>query len=130
MPINPKQAEVLLQQLQVLVVDDSSFMRAIVRNLLNNIGVKSVIEAGDGIAALEKIREETPDVVILDWEMPLLNGPELVRIVRSPGGRPGSAPISMVLPRNGGSTADLSRASTQRNASGNMPAGRMRYGAR
>jgi len=84
-PINPKQAEVLLQQLQVLVVDDSSFMRAIVRNLLNNIGVKSVIEAGDGIAALEKIREETPDVVILDWEMPLLNGPELVRIVRSPG---------------------------------------------
>ena len=60
-------------------------MRTIVRSLLNNIGVKRVIEAGDGIAALEKIREDTPDVVILDWEMPLLNGPELVRIVRSPG---------------------------------------------
>ena len=85
MPINPKQAEVLLQQLHVLVVDDNPFMRTIVRGLLNNIGVKSVIEAGDGIAALDKIREETPNVVILDWEMPLLNGPELVRIVRSPG---------------------------------------------
>ncbi|HTT49366.1 MAG TPA: response regulator [Pseudolabrys sp.] len=80
-----KQAEVLIQQLHILLVDDSPFMRTIVRGLLNNIGVKSVIEAGDGIAALEKIREDTPDVIILDWEMPLLNGPELVRIVRSPG---------------------------------------------
>jgi CheY-like chemotaxis protein len=85
MPINPKQAEALVQQLRVLVVDDNAFMRAIVRRLLSNIGVKRIIEARDGIAALEKMREETPDVVILDWEMPLLNGPELVRIVRSPG---------------------------------------------
>ncbi len=42
-------------------------------------------EAVDGISALEKIREEAPDVILLDWEMPLLNGAELVRIVRSPG---------------------------------------------
>jgi CheY-like chemotaxis protein len=85
MAINLKHAELLLQQLHVLVVDDSPFMRTIVRNLLGNIGVKSVTEAGDGIAALEKIREGVPDVIILDWEMPLLNGPEMVRIVRSPG---------------------------------------------
>jgi CheY-like chemotaxis protein len=85
MPINPKQAEVILQQLRVLLVDDNAFMRTIVRGLLNNIGVKIVSEATDGIAALEMIRESPPDVVILDWEMPLLNGPELVRIVRSPG---------------------------------------------
>jgi two-component system chemotaxis response regulator CheY len=85
MALQFKHAEVVVQQLRVLLVDDSPFMRAIVRGLLNNIGVKSVREAGDGIAALEKIREETPDVVVLDWEMPLLNGPELVRIVRSPG---------------------------------------------
>ena len=85
MPINPKQAEVILQQLRVLLVDDNAFMRTIVRALLNNIGVKIVSEATDGIAALDMIRESPPDVVILDWEMPLLNGPELVRIVRSPG---------------------------------------------
>ena len=85
MPINPKQAEVILQQLRVLLVDDNAFMRTIVRGLLNNIGVKIVTEATDGIAALEMIRESPPDVVILDWEMPLLNGSELVRIVRSPG---------------------------------------------
>ncbi len=97
MPISPKHTDVLFQQLKVLVVDDSSFMRAIVRSLLNNIGVKSLIEASDGITALDKIREETPDIVILDWEMPLLNGPELVRIVRSPGVFPApDVPIIML----------------------------------
>ena len=84
MPINVKQAEVLIHKLRVLVVDDNQFMRTVVRNLLGQIGVKNIIEAGDGIVALEKIREGHPDIVILDWEMPLLNGPELVRIVRSP----------------------------------------------
>ena len=83
--MNAKHVEVLIQQLGVLVVDDNLFMRKVVRNLLNNIGVKKTFEAGDGIAALEMIRTVNPDVVILDWEMPLLNGPELVRIVRSPG---------------------------------------------
>jgi two-component system, chemotaxis family, chemotaxis protein CheY len=85
MAITQKHAEALIQQLHVLLVDDSQYMRAIVRTLLNNIGVKRVSEAADGIAALDRIREDTPDVIVLDWEMPLLNGPELVRIVRSPG---------------------------------------------
>ncbi|HZL39782.1 MAG TPA: response regulator [Pseudolabrys sp.] len=84
MALNRKHAEAMLQQLQVLVVDDSPFMRTIVRNLLGTIGAKSITEAGDGIAALEKIRETVPDIIILDWEMPLLNGPEMVRIIRSP----------------------------------------------
>ena len=83
--INGKHIEVLLQQLGVLVVDDNAFMRKMVRSLLTNIGIKKVYEAGDGIAGLEMIRSVSPDVVILDWEMPLLNGPEFVRIVRSPG---------------------------------------------
>ena len=42
-------------------------------------------EASDGIAGLDAIRTVVPDVVILDWELPLLNGAEFVRIVRSPG---------------------------------------------
>jgi CheY-like chemotaxis protein len=85
MSISAKQAEVLIQQLGVLVIDDNQFMRKLVRNLLHNIGVKSVFDAADGIAGLEMIRNAAPDVVVLDWEMPLLNGAELVRIVRSPG---------------------------------------------
>jgi CheY-like chemotaxis protein len=85
MSISAKQAEVLIQQLGVLVIDDNQFMRKLVRNLLHNIGVKNVFDAADGIAGLEMIRNAAPDVVVLDWEMPLLNGAELVRIVRSPG---------------------------------------------
>jgi two-component system chemotaxis response regulator CheY len=77
--------ETIIKGLGVLVVDDSQFMRKIVRNLLLNVGVKEVYEAGDGIAGLEAIRTIGPDIVILDWELPLLNGAELVRIVRSPG---------------------------------------------
>ena len=85
MSISAKQAEILIQQLGVLVVDDNPYMRTVVRNLLHNIGVKKIFDAADGIAALEMIRHAAPDVVVLDWEMPLLNGAELVRIVRSPG---------------------------------------------
>jgi CheY-like chemotaxis protein len=85
MRVNTKQAEYLIQQLRVLLVEDNPFMRNLVRNMLGNIGVKRVYEAADGIAGLEMIRSVVPDVMVLDWEMPLLNGPELVRIVRSPG---------------------------------------------
>ena len=74
-----------IQALCVLVVDDNQYMRKMIRNLLVNCGVKDIYEAGDGINALETIRTVGPDVVLLDWEMPLLSGAELVRIVRSPG---------------------------------------------
>ncbi len=80
-----KNVEHVIQSLCVLVVDDNQYMRKMVRNLLVNCGIKDIYEAADGIAALDMIRTMAPDVVVLDWEMPLLSGPELVRIVRSPG---------------------------------------------
>jgi len=83
--IPARYVEFQIHQLIVLVVDDNAFMRKMVRSLLTNIGVRKVYEASDGIAGLEVIRSASPDIVILDWEMPLLNGPEFVRIVRSPG---------------------------------------------
>jgi len=80
-----KQIENAIQSLCVLVVDDNQYMRKMIRNLLVNCGIKDIYEASDGIAALDIIRTVAPDVVVLDWEMPLLSGAELVRIVRSPG---------------------------------------------
>ncbi len=80
-----KQIENIIQSVCVLVVDDNQYMRKMIRNLLVNCGIKDIYEAADGIAALDSIRTIAPDIVILDWEMPLLSGPELVRIVRSPG---------------------------------------------
>jgi two-component system, chemotaxis family, chemotaxis protein CheY len=83
--MSKKEVGDLIQTLCVLVVEDNQYMRKMIRNLLVNCGIKDIYEAGDGIAALDTIRTVGPDVVILDWEMPLLNGAELVRIVRSPG---------------------------------------------
>lgn len=85
---NRNEIEALVQSLAVLVIDANPYMRKIVRNLLLNVGVKNISEAGDGIAGLEAIRAFGPDVVLLDWDLPLLNGAELVRIVRSPGAFP------------------------------------------
>jgi PleD family two-component response regulator len=83
--LSKTQVETKIQDLCLLIVDDNQYMRRIVRNLLINIGVRKVFEASDGIAGLDAIRTVSPDVVILDWELPLLNGGEFVRIVRSPG---------------------------------------------
>ncbi|MEA2930509.1 MAG: two-component system, chemotaxis family, chemotaxis protein CheY [Hyphomicrobiales bacterium] len=74
-----------LQSITVLVVDDNQYMRKVVRNILVSLGVKNVLEAGDGTSGLDAIRMFAPDLVILDWEMPMLNGAEVVRIVRAPG---------------------------------------------
>jgi CheY-like chemotaxis protein len=82
---NTDNFEQIIQSVDVLIVDDNQFMRKLIRNLLVNVGVKNIHEAGDGITGLEAIRTLSPDIVVLDWEMPFLNGAELVRIVRSPG---------------------------------------------
>jgi two-component system, chemotaxis family, chemotaxis protein CheY len=83
--ISKKDISDLIGSLCILIVDDNQYMRKMIRNLLVNCGVKDIYEAPDGISALDTIRTVGPDVVILDWEMPLLSGAELVRIVRSPG---------------------------------------------
>ena len=80
-----KPIKTLIQGLNILIVDGNSYMRRVTRMMLMNLGAKSVVEAADGLAALEQIRACDPDVMLLDWDMPLLNGMEVMRIVRSPG---------------------------------------------
>jgi len=53
--------------------------------MLLNVGGKTLIEAPDGVTALDLIRNGNPDVAIIEWDLPVLSGPELIRIVRSPG---------------------------------------------
>jgi DNA-binding response OmpR family regulator len=71
--------------LKILVVDDDQYMRKVVRTMLMAIGVKTVFEAPDGATGLEAIRRENPDLVIVDWEMPMIDGAQFVRMVRTPG---------------------------------------------
>lgn len=84
MQYDSRELERRFEKLKVLVVDDELFMRKVVRTLLTGMGVRSVMEAQDGMAGLEAIRREQPDIVILDWSMPGLDGPAFVRMVRSP----------------------------------------------
>ena len=68
--------------MKILVVDDFSTMRRIVRNLLKELGFTNVHEAEDGIDALKKLRAETFDFVVSDWNMPNMTGIDLLREIR------------------------------------------------
>ncbi len=82
---------------KILVVDDEHFMRKVLRALLTSIGVIEIYEASNGEDGLELIRCKAPDVVLLDWKMPGMDGPSFVRMVRSPGTFPyPNVPIIML----------------------------------
>jgi two-component system, chemotaxis family, chemotaxis protein CheY len=67
----------------VLVVDDYSTMRRIMRNLLGQIGFQNVEEAEDGESALKKLHERNFDLVISDWNMEPMSGLDLLRELRA-----------------------------------------------
>ncbi|MEO8297866.1 MAG: response regulator [Burkholderiales bacterium] len=67
----------------VLVVDDFSTMRRIVTNLLKDKGFSRTLEAEDGKQALHLIETTPVHMVISDWNMPVMNGLELLRAVRA-----------------------------------------------
>ena len=69
--------------MKILVVDDYATMRRIVRNLLSQIGHVDVEEAGDGIVALQKLRETQFGLVISDWNMEPMTGLQLLKEVRA-----------------------------------------------
>jgi|SRR5665213_1780172 len=78
----------LVSDLVVLIADGNAFTRRLTRQMLTAIGVRSVFESIDGIATINAIPVFKPDVMILDWNLPTLDGPELMRIVRVPGAFP------------------------------------------
>lgn len=73
-----------LAHIKIVIVDDEHYMRKVVRTMLMGIGVRTIYEAADGPEGLELIRTMAPDLVIVDWEMPGLDGAGFVRMVRSP----------------------------------------------
>ena len=69
--------------MKVLVVDDFATMRRIVKNILNQLGFKNIIEADDGSTALEALKQEHVGLIISDWNMPKMTGLELLKAVRA-----------------------------------------------
>ena len=86
-----------LHNLQFLVVEDSHFMREILREVLMHFDVRNIREASDGAEALSIMKTWTPDIILLDWEMQPFDGIEFTRTIR---GKQGSEecfiPIIMV----------------------------------
>ena len=71
------------KSMKILVVDDFSTMRRIIRNLLRDLGFENSYEADDGSTALPMLRRGSFDFLITDWNMPGMNGLELLEQVRA-----------------------------------------------
>ena len=69
--------------LSALVVDESIYIRRIVRDMFMRVGIKRVLEAPDGAEALGVLAESKPDLTILDWDLAILSGEEFIRLARS-----------------------------------------------
>lgn len=87
-----------MEILKVLFVDDSPTMRRIIHNSLQKIGFTDMIQAENGEDALEKLKDNPVDLIITDWNMPVMNGEQLVINVRQDDNY-SSIPILMVTTR-------------------------------
>lgn len=71
------------KNLRILIVDDFSTMRRIVKNLLNDLGFTNTAEAEDGNAALVLLRQGGFQFVVTDWNMPGMTGIDLLKNIRA-----------------------------------------------
>ena len=71
------------KKMRILVVDDLSTMRKIIKNILRQLGLENVVEADDGTTAWEVLNKDNIDFIISDWNMPKMTGIELLRKVRA-----------------------------------------------
>lgn len=84
--------------LSALVVDESLYIRRIVRDMLMRVGIKRVLEAPDGAEALGVMAESKPDIAIIDWDLSILSGEEFIRLARTPSTSPcPTLPIILML---------------------------------
>jgi two-component system, chemotaxis family, chemotaxis protein CheY len=93
----PQHISSLLQDIKVLVVDDEFYSRKVARTLLMGMGVRNIYDADSGAKGLEALRAIAPDVVLVDWEMPVMDGAAFSKAVRNRGGFPyPNVPIIML----------------------------------
>jgi two-component system chemotaxis response regulator CheY len=74
---------VLDKNMKILVVDDFSTMRRIIKNLLKDLGFTNIQEADDGNTALPMLQQGDFDLVVTDWNMPGMQGIDLLRAIRA-----------------------------------------------
>jgi len=77
-----------LERLKVLVVDDNRFMHELLKTILRSFGIKRVRSSYDGNGAISKLKHVFADVVIVNWEMELLDGYDFVKLLRTAADSP------------------------------------------
>jgi len=87
-----------MENKKILFVEDSPTMRRIIANSLKKLGITDVAEAENGVDALEKIQKTEFDMILTDWNMPEMNGQELVEHIRKMD-RYKDVPILMITTR-------------------------------
>jgi two-component system chemotaxis response regulator CheY len=75
--------KILAKDMKILIVDDFSTMRRIIKNLLHELGFTNTAEADDGATALPMLQEGDFDFLVTDWDMPGMSGFELLKAVRA-----------------------------------------------
>ncbi len=83
------------ENLNVLIVDDSKVSRSYFKVILKNLGVKTLVEAEDGAQAFSLFQEQHFDLVVTDYNMPNVDGRELLELIRQDKNQP-SVPVMMV----------------------------------
>lgn len=71
------------KKMRILVVDDFNTMRRIVKNILKQLGFENVGEAENGQEALNLMKKEKFDFVVTDWNMPVMNGLDLLKAIKA-----------------------------------------------
>lgn len=69
--------------MKIMLVDDSRTIRNIQKKVLAKLGYTDIVEAKDGVEALEKYKESPPDLMLIDWNMPNMDGITLIRTIRA-----------------------------------------------
>ncbi|PKG39865.1 chemotaxis response regulator CheY [Psychromonas sp. Urea-02u-13] len=70
------------RNMKVLIVDDFSTMRRIIKNLLRDLGFTNTFEADDGSTALPMLKDGSFEFVVTDWNMPIMQGIDLLKEIR------------------------------------------------
>ncbi|WP_207758392.1 chemotaxis response regulator CheY [Aliamphritea ceti] len=71
------------KDIKILVVDDFSTMRRIIKNLLRDLGFTNIVEADDGKTALPILQSGSIEFLVTDWNMPIMTGIDLLKTVRA-----------------------------------------------
>lgn len=97
---------IALKGLTILLADGKLYSRALMRSMLAQLEIKAIHEAVDGAAAIDVICAVNPDVMIVDWDLPVLNVREVLRMVRTSSAIP-NPNLPIIVVSSSGQSADV-----------------------